>query len=68
MSVVKDNAGSILKDYLKEHGLKQGFVARKMGMSDQNFSAHINGRLKFTADFAIAVARALDISADIFLK
>ena len=64
MSVVKDNAGSILKDYLKERGLKQGFVAKKMGISDSNFSAHINGRRKFTADFALAVATPFGIRPD----
>lgn len=66
--MVKDNAGLILKDYLNSHGIKQSFVADKMGISDSNFSAHMNGRLRFTADFAIAVSRALGVSVDIFLK
>ena len=66
MNVVKNNAGLILKEYLASHGIKQSYVADRMGISDSNFSAHINGRLRFTADFAIAVSRALGISVDIF--
>lgn len=68
MSVVKDDAGIILKKYLVQHGIKQSFVAGNMGISESNFSARMNGRLKFTADFAVSVARVLNISPNIFLK
>lgn len=68
MSVVKDNAGKILSQYLKDNGIKQNFVAKKMGITPENFNQRMNGRLRFTADFAIAVSRALNISVDIFLK
>ena len=68
MSVVKENANEILKDYLDDHGIKQSFVAHKMGISNPTFNSRIQGRLMFDADFAIAVSKALGIKPDIFLK
>ena len=68
MTVVKEDANEILENYLKEHGIKQNFVAKKMGISNSIFSKRLHGRLKFDADFAIAVAKALGINADTFLK
>lgn len=64
----KENAGKILKDYLREHGIKQNYVAKKVGISSANFSSRLNGRLKFNADFALTVSKVLDIDPDIFLK
>lgn len=68
MTVVRDDAADILREYLTSHGIMQKYVAKKMGITDGTFTSHLNGRLKFTADFAIAVSRVLDISPDIFLK
>ena len=68
VQVTKQEAGEILKDYLKGHGISQAFVARKMGITRQTFNAYVNGNYKFTADFAISAADALGISPDIFLK
>lgn len=68
MSVVKENAGEILQKYLEDHGIKQNFVARKMGISSSNFNNHLHGRLKFDADFAVAVSKVLNIDSNIFLK
>ena len=68
MSVVKENAGEILENYLEDHGIKQKFVAESIGVSSATFSSRLKGRLKFDADFAIAVARVLNIDVNIFLK
>lgn len=68
MTMVKKDAGKILQTYLNEHGIKQTFVANKMGISNSNFNDRMRGRLKFDADFALAVAKALKIDAHIFLK
>lgn len=68
MTVVKENAAKILQKYLQDHGIKQSFVASKIGMSESSFSSRLNGRLKFSAEFAIAVSKALNIKADIFLN
>lgn len=68
MTVVKEDANEILSKYLKENGIKQNFVAKKMGISSATFGSRLHGRLKFNADFALAVSKALGINADIFLK
>lgn len=68
MPVVKESANEILSNYLDSHGIKQKFVADKMGISSATFNSRLKGRLKFDADFAIAAAKALNIKADIFLK
>lgn len=68
MTVVKDNANKILIKYLEEHGIKQNFVAKKMGISSATFGNRLHGRLKFNADFAIAVSKVLGIDPKIFLK
>lgn len=68
MSVVKDNANEILIKYLKEHGIKHTFVAKKMGISSATFGNRLHRRLKFDADFAIAVAKVLGIDPRIFFK
>lgn len=39
-----------------------------MGISSANFSSRLHGRLKFNADFALTVAKALDIDPTIFLN
>ncbi len=68
VQVTEPDAHKILKSYLQDHGISQAFVARKMGIKRQLFNAYVNGQLKFDADFAISVAKALNISPKIFLK
>lgn len=67
-TVVKDDAGKVLQDYLEEHGVKQNWLASKLGMTPSQLGDRIHGRIRFNADFAIQVASVLGISADIFLK
>ena len=68
VQVTLPKANLILKDYLKSHGIKQNFVAKKIGISPQVFNAYVNGQNKFNADFALSVAKALNISPNIFLN
>ncbi|MBD5430112.1 helix-turn-helix domain-containing protein [Lactobacillus sp.] len=67
-TVVKNDAGEVLQNYLKSHGIKQTWLADKLGLSPSQLGDRLHGRLKFNADFAIQVASVLGISADIFLK
>ncbi|AZR16004.1 helix-turn-helix transcriptional regulator [Lactobacillus crispatus] len=67
-SVLKDNARKLAKQYLREHGIKQSWLADKLGISEPTLSGRLNGRYKFDADFAMAFSKALGISPDIFLK
>lgn len=68
VSALKPNANDLAKKYLKDHGIKQNFVAEKMGISTPNLCDRLNGRLKFDADFAIEFSRAVNISPEFFLK
>lgn len=68
VNVIEKDAQKIAKNYLKTHGIKQSYVANKMGISEATLSSRLNGRLKFDANFAIAFAKALNLSPSIFLK
>lgn len=65
--VTKSNSRQILKKYLKDHGIKQSFVAGKLGVSDSTFNAYLQGYVKFTMDFAYRVSNVLGIDPGIFL-
>lgn len=67
-NVLKENARKLAKQYLRDHGIKQSWLADKLGISEPTLSGRLNGRYKFDADFAVAFSKALDISPDIFLK
>lgn len=68
VSVLKDDARKLAKQYLCDHGIKQSWLADRLGISEPTLSGRLNGRYKFDADFAVAFSKALDISPDIFLK
>lgn len=65
---IRSNSKEILIDYLNEHGIKQKYLAEKLGISETSLSYHLSKKSKFTLDFAFAVSQALDISPAIFLK
>ncbi|WP_288557789.1 helix-turn-helix transcriptional regulator [uncultured Lactobacillus sp.] len=67
-SVLKDDARKLAKQYLRDHGIKQSWLANKLGITEPMLSGRLNGRYKFNADFAVAFSKALGISPDIFLK
>ncbi|MBH9539061.1 transcriptional regulator [Lactobacillus crispatus] len=63
----KSNSSEILKKYLDSHGIKNKYLAEKMGIPPSTLSYYLNGHGKFTVDFAFAVSSALGISPEIFL-
>lgn len=66
--VVKPDATKILVSYLKKHGITQHFVARSVGMSDQQLTNMIKGRTDFSAEKALMIAKALEVPSSIFLE
>lgn len=68
VSVLKDDARKLAKQYLRDHGIKQSWLADRLGISEPTLSGRLNGRYKFDADFAVAFSKTLGISPDIFLK
>lgn len=68
ITMVKDDAKEVLKNYIEESGLKKGKVAEKLGITSNQLSNRLTGRAKFDADFALLVSKKLNISPEKFLK
>ncbi|GHV97853.1 hypothetical protein lacNasYZ03_11300 [Lactobacillus nasalidis] len=68
MSVLRNDALEMLNAEVKRSGVKNRWIAQKMGISEQYVSLILNGRRKLTADKAIAIAKALGVDYRIFLK
>lgn len=60
MQTVVDN----VKDLIRTKGLKQKFVAEKMGLSPQEFSNILTGRKKFETEHVVPICNALNITAN----
>ena len=67
VQVTKDNAGEIFDKLINEKGLKKAFVAKNMGISQQNLTNKIH-RGTFDADLALKAAKVLDINPAIFIE
>ena len=57
---------ALLKAYIDERGIKQSFIARKAGLTDQELSAYLTGRLRLPADKFFMICNALRISPEEF--
>jgi len=53
-----------LKKRIKEKGLKQGFLADKVGISETTFSKIVKGRIKPTYEIAQKIAKILNCKPD----
>lgn len=61
MDLLKDNAYSILKEALKNKGLKQKFVAEHIGIANTYLSQSLSGSRPLSLKVAIKLARFLDV-------
>ena len=61
MSLLKNNANSILKEELQDKGLKQKFVAERIGIANTYLSQLLSGSKPLTVEVAIKLARFLDV-------
>ena len=57
-------AASRLKEAIKARGLKQRFIAEKVGISEQLLSQMLNGDVKIDIDTFFAIAVVLHLSPD----
>jgi transcriptional regulator with XRE-family HTH domain len=55
-----------IQTYLKDHGIKQVFIAEKCGWSKQKTSCIINGRSKMAADDFLAICDVIGVPYDYF--
>lgn len=68
MTLLKENASSILKKELVNKGLKQTYVAKNIGVTAPYLSRMLNGSINLTVEVAIKVARFLDVPLEKILN
>lgn len=68
MTLLKENASSILKEELANKGLKQTYVAKNIGVTAPYLSRMLNGSINLTVEVAIKVARFLDVPLEKILN
>jgi transcriptional regulator with XRE-family HTH domain len=57
-----------LRQYIKERGLKQGYIAREAGMTDGRLSMLLRGNLKMYADDYFTLCGVLGVSPNTFQR
>lgn len=68
MTLLKENANSILKKELQDKGLKQKFVAENIGVTTTYLSQLLNGSKNLSVEIAIKVARFLNVPLEKILN
>ena len=57
-----------IKKYLKEHGIRQDFIAKKTGIRDQKISMSLNGKRRLSLEEYELICGALEVPVDTFLE
>lgn len=68
MTLLKENANSILKKELQDKGLKQKFVAENIGVTTTYLSQLLNGSKNLSVEIAIKAARFLNVPLEKILN
>lgn len=68
MTLLKENANSILKKELQDKGLKQKFVAENIGVTTAYLSQLLNGSKNLSVEIAIKTARFLNVPLEKILN
>ena len=58
----------LLKEKIKQSGLKKGFIAEQLGISRANLTALINDKADFKASQICAICNLLNIKDDAEIK
>lgn len=66
--IIRPDAGKVLNQEIKNRGLKQSYVADKIGISPAYMSQLVNGSKKVSTDVAVRASIILGVPLDIFLK
>lgn len=68
MAITEQDVGKRIQLYIKEHGIKQTFLADKIGFTDAKLSAIVNGQRGIDCiDYAI-LCKALGVDYGTFLE
>ncbi|MYY87895.1 helix-turn-helix transcriptional regulator [Lactobacillus salivarius] len=68
MTLLKENANSILKEELESRGLKQKFVAENIGVTTTYLSQLLNGSRNLSVEVAIKTACFLNVPLEKILS
>ncbi|QHJ74708.1 transcriptional regulator [Lactobacillus phage JNU_P1] len=66
--VIKDDAYKVLRSTIESRGLKQNYVAKRIGITPNYLASILNGRRRLNANIAIRASQVLEIPLDIFLR
>lgn len=66
--IIKRDAYVILRDTIISRGLKQKYVAEKIGISTNYLGQVLKGNKRMSADVVIRASQILDLPIEIFLK
>ncbi len=65
---VATHSGEMIKDELKERGMTQKRLADETGIKTSVLSETINGKRSVSLNVALALEKALDIPADVWMN
>lgn len=68
VTILKKEAYKELKSVIDERGLKQNYVAQKIGITPNYLGQILNGNRKLSTDVAIKAAQVLGLPLDVFLN
>lgn len=54
--------------YIKEHGIKQDYVASNINISPHAMSAIVNGKREISAEEYVAICMLFNVSCDYFVS
>lgn len=67
-SVLKPEAPQILSEVIKDHGLKNKYIAGKVGVNPSYFGQMLKGSRTLSTDVAIQTARLVGIPLETILR
>ena len=68
VTVLKKEAYKEFKSVIDKRGLKQNYVAQKIGITPNYLGQILNGNRKLSTDVAIKAAQVLGLPLDVFLN
>lgn len=57
-----------IKRYIETEGLKRNRLAKRLGMSDSNFSEYLNGKRSNIMDFSTKLSHVLGLESTFFIN
>lgn len=68
MGITEQDVGKRIQQFIKDNGIKQTFLADKVGFTDAKLSAIVNGQRGIDCIDYARLCKALNVSYDTFLE